>query len=210
MLVVNLQALSCDAHFFWYYLSMLRPTIETCRLWVCILLCFSVTMLSCALKHYLVSAIHTSDSCSYLCPSFLSSDSIIFPFFFEKLFDLQSWLLHAGQNLLGINGSTKNLFFSSLVMAPLIEESMYRGPLFLMEKRIGRYLWWLLAVFLCVIFAFSHRSCGLSLLPLIVLGLTSSWLILKTERFWPSVVLHFLYNFQAIAYPFYQSFIFGD
>ena len=87
---------------------------------------------------------------------------------------------------------------------------MYRGPLFLMESRIGRYIWWFLAIFLCVIFALSHRITGLSLLPLIVLGLTSSWLILKTGRFWPSFALHFLYNFQAIALPFYQSLFFGD
>ena len=188
---------------------MLKPKIETCILWLCILLCFSITMLSCALKYYLVAAIHTSESCSYLCPSFLSHNSIIFPIFFEKLFVLQSWLLHAGQNLLGINGSTTNFIFSSLIMAPLVEESMYRGPLFLMKNKIGRYIWWFLAIFLCVIFALSHRSSGLSLLPLIVLGLTSSWLIMKTKRFWPSVALHFLYNFQAIAFPFYQSCIFG-
>ena len=189
---------------------MPKPKIEIYRLWVCILLCFSVTMLSSALKSYLICAIHTSDSCSYLCPSFLSYDAIIFPIFFEKLFALQSWFLHFGQNLLNINGSTKNLIFSSLIMAPLIEESMYRGPLFLMNHRIGRYVWWFLALFLCLIFALSHRDSGLSLLPLVVLGLTSSWLIIKTGRFWPSVVLHFLYNFQAIAFPLYQSLILGD
>lgn len=188
---------------------MLKTKIEAGRIWLCILLCFSATTLSCALKHYIVSAIHTSDLCSYLCPSFLSRDSIIFPIFFEKLFVLQSWLLHAGQNLLGINGSTTNLIFSTLIMAPLVEESIYRGPLFLMNHKIGRYIWWFLAVFLCVIFALSHRNSGLSLLPLIVLGLASSWLIIKTKRFWPSVALHFLYNFQVIAFPFYQSFIFG-
>ena len=189
---------------------MPKPKIEIYRLWVCILLCFSVTMLSSALKSYLICAIHTSDSCSYLCPSFLSYDAIIFPIFFEKLFALQSWFLHFGQNLLNINGSTKNLIFSSLIMAPLIEESMYRGPLFLMNHKIGRYVWWFLALFLCLIFALSHRDSGLSLLPLVVLGLTSSWLIIKTGRFWPSVVLHFLYNFQAIAFPLYQSLILGD
>ncbi len=189
---------------------MTKPKIEICRLWICILLCFSVTVLSCALKHYLVSAIHTSESCRYLCPSFLSCKSNIFQIFFEKLFVLQSWILHAGQNLLGIKGCTTNLIISSLIMAPLVEESMYRGPLFLLKNKIGRYIWWFLAIFLCVIFALSHRNSGLSLLPLIVLGLTSSWLIVKTKRFWPSVVLHFLYNFQAIAFPFYQIFIFGD
>ncbi|MCK4502160.1 MAG: CPBP family intramembrane metalloprotease [Desulfuromonadales bacterium] len=67
-----------------------------------------------------------------------------------------------------------------------------------------------MASFLCLIFVLSHRVSGLSILPLSVLGLTSSWLIIKTEQFWPSIVLHFLFNLQAVSLPFYQSFLWGD
>lgn len=183
--------------------------IEPFRLWVCILLCFSLTVLTCSLMHYLVCAVHTHDSCRFLCPSYLTKDSIVFPYVLEKLFALQSWLLLVNQNLLGVAGSHKNLIFSNLILAPLVEESMYRGPLYLLKKHVGFRIWWLLAVFLCAIFVLSHRTFGLSILPIIVLGLASSWLVIKTQRFWPSIVLHFLYNFQAISLAFYQSFVWG-
>lgn len=188
---------------------MKKPKIEPFRLWVCILLCFSLTVLTCSLMHYLVCAVHSLDSCRYLCPAYLSKEAIVFPYLLEKWFALQSWLLLVDQNLFGVSGSHANLIFSTLILAPLVEELMYRGPLFLLKKRIGGYVWWALASFLCVIFVLSHRSSGLSVLPLIVLGLASSWLIMKTERFWPSIALHFLFNFQVVSLPFYQSVLWG-
>ncbi len=187
----------------------MKPKIEFIRLWVCILLCFALTVLICSLTHYLVCAVHTHDSCRFLCPSYLSKETIVFPYFLEKWFALQSWLLVVDQNLLGVAGSHRNLIFSNLILAPLVEEAMYRGPLYLLKKHVGFRIWWLLASFLCVIFVLSHGIFGLSVLPIIVLGLASSWLVFKTERFWPSIVLHFLYNFQAISLPFYQSFLWG-
>lgn len=188
---------------------MQKPEIEPFRLWVCIFLCFSLTVLTCSLTHYLICVVHNRDSCSYLCPSYLSKDAIVFPYLLERWFALQSWLLLVDQNLLGIAGSHKNLIFSNLIMAPLVEELMYRGPLFLLKKWIGFHTWWIMAGFLCVIFVLSHRITGLPILPLIVLGLASSWLVLKTERLWPSIALHFWFNFQAISLPFYQSFLWG-
>ncbi len=189
---------------------MQKLKIEPFRVWVCILLCFSLTVLACSLVHYLVCAIHPYDSCHFLFPSYLTKGAIVFPYFLDKWFALQSWLLVVDQNLLVSTGSHNSFMFSTLIMAPLIEESMYRGPLFLLKKHIGFQTWWLLASFLCVIFALSHRISGLSILPLIILGLASSWLIMKTERFWPSIALHFLYNFQAVSLPYYQSFLWGD
>ena len=189
---------------------MLKPPIKPVRLWAYILVCFSLALLTGALKSYLVCAIHTSSACRYLCPSFLANNSFIFPVFLEKLFELQIWVLHIGQNLLGIDGTYKNLIFSSLIMAPVVEELIYRGPLFLLKNRIGLYLWWFLAVFLSVLFAVGHKCAGLSLLPLIVLGLASAWLVMRTKRFWPSIALHFLYNFQAISLSIYQYFLWGN
>ncbi len=91
--------------------------------------------------HYLICAVFSHDSCRFLCPSYLTKDTIVFPFFLEKSFELQSWLLLADRNLLGIAGSHENLIFANLIMAPLIEESMYRGPLFLLKKHIGFNTW---------------------------------------------------------------------
>ncbi|SHJ26972.1 CAAX protease self-immunity [Malonomonas rubra DSM 5091] len=189
---------------------MSKPLIKATQLWVYILVCFSLTVLACALKYYLVCAVHTSSACRYLCPSFLAHDTSSFPIFLNKIFDLQVWVLHIGQNLFGIDGTYKNLIFSNLIMAPVVDELIYRGPLFLLKNRIGLYLWWFLAVCLCVFFAIGHKCAGLSLFPLIIFGLTSSWLVMKTKRFWPCIALHFLYNFQAISLSFYQSFLWGS
>jgi len=38
------------------------------------------------------------------------------------------------------------------------------------------------------------RTGGLALLPLVALGAAGLWLIATTQRFWPAVVLHVLYN----------------
>ena len=189
---------------------MLKTRFENLRLWKYIFFCFSLTVLTCSLKHYLIYAIHTSESCSYLCPAFLGHNGIIFPAFLESLFTLQSWFIHLGQNLFNFTGASKNYLISSLIMAPLIEESIYRGPLFLLKNKVGCYIWWVLAIFLCVIFVLSHRYSGLPLLPLTVLGLASSWLIIKTKKFWPSLSLHFLYNFHVASFYFYQSLASGD
>jgi membrane protease YdiL (CAAX protease family) len=43
-----------------------------------------------------------------------------------------------------------------------------------------------------------------------VLGFSSSWLILKTRRFWPSITLHAIYNFYVMSYPLYQSIFWSD
>lgn len=156
---------------------------------------------------YFVCAIHTTDLCGYFCPSLLSKDMVVIPAFLEKWFALQAWLLRIDQTLLGGHGT---LIFPNLILAPLVEESLYRGPLFLLKDRLSSSVWWFLAVFLGVIFILSHRSFGLTIFPLLVLGLLSSWLVFKTGRLWPSISLHFLYNFQVVSLPYYQSMLWGN
>ena len=131
-------------------------------------------------------------------------------FFLDEIFAVQSWVVLSGENLIAMTAGYKNLVFSGLVMAPLAEEVMYRGPLYLLKSRIGLHTWWVLAIFLATLFAVSHRILGLPLFPIFVLGIASSWLIMETKRFWPSIALHFLYNFQTVAYSFYQSTMFGE
>lgn len=187
-----------------------RKKIIGIDLWKYILLCFATIILFCAFKNYLICLLYNTPSCDYLCPSFFGRNALIIPVFLRKVFDFQSSFLQIGQNTFGISGYERNLLFSSLIMAPLIEESMYRGPLFLLRKHLSLLVWWLLAISLSLLFALSHGVSGLALLPLVVLGLTSSWLIIKTKRFWPSLALHFLFNFYVISYPLYQSLFWGD
>ena len=178
--------------------------------WKYILLCFATIILFCSVKNYLVCLLYSTASCGYLCPSFLGRNLFIVPGSLQKVFGFQSSFLQVGQSIFGISGYERNLLFSSLIMAPLIEESMYRGPLFLLRKHLSVFVWWLLAIFLSVLFALSHGTYGLSLLPVVVLGITSSWLIMRTKRFWPCLTLHFLYNFYVVSYPLYQSLFWGD
>ena len=187
-----------------------RKKIIGLDIWKYILLCFATIILFCSVKNYLVCLLYNTPSCDYLCPSFFGRNVFITPVFLQKVFDFQSSFLQTGQNTLGISGYGRNLLFSSLILAPLIEELMYRGPLFLLRKHLGVFVWWLLAFFLSVLFALSHGIYGVSLLPLVVLGLASSWLIMRTKSFWPCLTLHFLYNFHVVSYPFYQALFWGD
>jgi membrane protease YdiL (CAAX protease family) len=71
------------------------------------------------------------------------------------------------------------------VFAPVFEELIYRGPLFLTRRLKKSFLWWSMGVGLSVLFALSHGRNGLALMPLIILGICSLWLISTTHRFWP-------------------------
>lgn len=173
-------------------------------------ICFSIVVLSCAVKNFFVYLIYDTESCKYLCPAFFGQKGIVVPFIFQKIFDFQSWLLQLGHVLFPSAGHDKNLLFSTLVMAPVVEECMYRGPLFLFRRNLRVIVWWALALLLSALFALSHRVCGLSLLPLLILGVTSSWLLFRGKKFWPCLALHFLYNFYVISYPMYQSLFWGD
>jgi membrane protease YdiL (CAAX protease family) len=188
----------------------MKKNIEVIKIWQYILVSFSLVVLSSALKHYLVCAIYTSAFCSYLCPSVLGRNVIAIPVFLDEIFTLQSWFVLSGENFIGITEGYKNLVFSSLVLAPLAEEVMYRGPLYLLKNRIGLHIWWFLALFMTILFVVSHRILGLPLFPIFILGIASSWLIMETKRFWPCIALHFLYNFQTVAFYFYQSTMFGE
>lgn len=178
--------------------------------WKYIFLSFAVIILFCSVKNYLVYLVYNTPSCKILCPSVFAASVFVVPDFVQKVFDFQSWLLEVGQDAVGITGYVKRLVFSSLVVAPLIEESMYRGPLFLLREHLSVFVWWFFAVFLSALFALSHGFSGLSLLPMFLLGAGSSWLLMTTRKFWPCLVLHFLYNLHVLSNHLYQSLFWGD
>ncbi|OGZ02782.1 MAG: hypothetical protein A3G64_01035 [Candidatus Liptonbacteria bacterium RIFCSPLOWO2_12_FULL_60_15] len=88
-------------------------------------------------------------------------------------------------------------FSKVFVMAPLIEELEWRGPLWLTRRHANRNWWKAAAVVGAVLFTLGHNS-GLGvLIAVFAMALASAWLIRKTERFWPSLVLHAAYNMQV-------------
>ena len=80
---------------------------------------------------------------------------------------------------------------TALVLAPLFEETLFRGVLLpVLARRWGAGLGVLVSA-LC--FALAHLSLG-ELLPLFVLGLGLGWLRLRSGRLGASVVMHSLWN----------------
>ncbi len=175
-----------------------------------ILACLAIVVLTCGLKNYLIVIVSGTALCPYLCSSVLGLDLFFDIPILEQLLEVQTWALEKLQ-------STTNLFLidkwslaTSLIFAPLVEELIYRGPLFLTKKILPNSLWWLIGAGLTLVFALSHGRNGLALLPLITLGICSLWLISTTQRFWPSIVLHFTHNFFFSSVLVYQSLWISD
>ena len=127
-----------------------------------------------------------------------------------QLFEAQTWILEKLQEVSNLVMIDNWYLATSLLFAPVLEELIYRGPLFLSKGLFPNYLWWLIGIGLTVVFALSHGRNGLALLPLFVLGICSLWLISSTQRFWPSIALHFLHNFFFSSVLVYQSLWFSD
>jgi membrane protease YdiL (CAAX protease family) len=170
-----------------------------------ILTCLALVVLSCGLKNYLVVIVSDTALCPYLCSSLLGID-LLFSFpLLEQLFQLQIGVLEKLQSLIDLILIDRWNIATGFVFAPVFEELVYRGPLFLTRKMVNRSLWWLLGIALSLVFALSHGRNGLALFPLIILGICSLWLISTTHRFWPSVVLHMAHNFFFLSLLVYQS-----
>ena len=178
---------------------------QVASIWLRILACLAVVVLTCGLKNYLIVIISGTVLCPYLCPSVFEVD-----FFFSfpllgQLFQAQIWILEKSQSIIDLILIDRWNIATSLVFAPVFEELMYRGPLFLTRRLANYSMWWLIGLGLSLAFALSHGRTGLVLLPLIILGICSLWLISTTRRFWPSIALHFLHNFFFSSILVYQS-----
>ena len=163
--------------------------------WKYVFVCLAVVILTVARKNYLVYLFADTTLCVYLCPSMFSARPFAPPVPLGWLFTLQIWIQENTQA--GFDALLPDQFclFTALVGAPLIEEGLYRGPLYLTKAYSRRWVWWSAALVLSAVFALSHARMGLSLLPLFLLGTSAAWLIMKTDRFWPSLALHALFNF---------------
>jgi membrane protease YdiL (CAAX protease family) len=146
----------------------------------------------------------------YLCPAVFPGElHFAFPWL-ESLHEALTWLLERTQGL------ADSLFLdpwnlaSLLVLAPVLEEVVFRGPLYLVRGRMPAQLWWSIGTVFALAFALSHGRHGVALLPLFVLGVCGLWLIANSRRFWPVVALHWLYNFFISSLLIYHSLMLGD
>jgi len=183
------------------------PTVQIFRN---IMIGLAVTLLVCALKNYIVHLINGTYWCQYLCPSVFGWETITAIPLLEYLFQSQEWLLSSSQALLDRIITDERRLFGLLIAAPVIEEVIYRGPMYLSKKFSNRPVWWIFGAALAVLFSLSHEQYGIALLPLMVMGLYNLWLVSATRRLWPAILLHSLFNFVISSYSIYPSIWFGD
>jgi membrane protease YdiL (CAAX protease family) len=183
---------------------------KVCLIWYRVLACLAVVVLACALKNYLIAIISGTALCPYLCSSLFGVD-IFFSFpLLGQLFQVQIWVLEKLQSIIDLILTDRWKVATSFVFAPVVEELIYRGPLFLSRRVSSNFLWWLMGIGLSVLFALSHGRNGLALFPLISLSICSLWLISNTRHIWPSIMLHFLHNFFFLSILVYQSMMVSD
>jgi membrane protease YdiL (CAAX protease family) len=178
--------------------------------WLYILVCFAIATLVCAAKNYLSVSLLGTPVCGLLCPSVFGNRALDLPASLDWLFGLQVGTEAHLQNIFDAWLHDRYLLMTGLVVAPVLEEGIYRGPLYLLRKWSDHPLWWLGALLTTVLFALSHSVALLALIPLATLGFVSAWLIARTGKFWRSLTLHFFYNFFLLSVTLYQSLYWMD
>jgi membrane protease YdiL (CAAX protease family) len=191
-------------------MNRFQPRAGLLDTWTAILVCFAVAALVCAAKNYISVALLNTPVCGFLCPSIFGDRAFPSPEALSWLFSLQISAEAQLQTVFNQLLHDRHLLLTGLVVAPALEEGLYRGPLYLFRSRAGTPAWWIAAALLATLFALSHSVAPLSLLPLIMLGVLAAALIAHTGRFWPCIVLHFLYNFFMLSITVLQSFYWAD
>ncbi len=86
---------------------------------------------------------------------------------------------------------------TAVVVAPLAEETFFRGFLFAgISKRWG-YSWGVIVS--GAVFAVAHFGSG-GLVPIFILGMLLAWLYKRTGSVWPCILAHFAYNSLALLF----------
>ncbi|HAV63108.1 MAG TPA: hypothetical protein DCY13_12180 [Verrucomicrobiales bacterium] len=80
---------------------------------------------------------------------------------------------------------------TSIVLAPIVEETLFRGILFPVIHQSGypKIAWWGTSLF----FAFSHANLQ-AMIPLTVLALMLTWLYVKTDSLVAPIIAHGTFN----------------
>ncbi|MFH1978910.1 MAG: CPBP family intramembrane glutamic endopeptidase [Patescibacteria group bacterium] len=87
-----------------------------------------------------------------------------------------------------------------IIQFPLLEELYFRAPLWFTRKYSRRPTWIFFLFFSGILFGFGHGDRPLAMaIVLSFLGLATGWLILKTNKLWPSICLHAAYNLVVIS-----------
>lgn len=175
-----------------------------------VLVGLSIIILVCAVKNYVAFFVRDTFLCHYLCPSAFGLEFLQEAAGFKQLFLAQQWLLSLHQETANRLFVDRWNLVACLITAPVIEEFIYRGPMYLTRAWASRKSWWLCGLLLVCAFALSHGRSGVALLPTLALGAYNLWLVAKTGALWPAITLHFLYNFFFMSVLLYQSIWISD
>ena len=81
----------------------------------------------------------------------------------------------------------------TVLFAPILEELQFRGLIFWYLKRHPHSKWFA-AFTTSVLFAAMHNRAFAYQFLIFVLGMILAWTAIKTRRFYPSMIVHALYN----------------
>lgn len=111
----------------------------------------------------------------------------------------ESWLMaYAEQSNMLVEGSTLAIIISTMVMAPLIEELIFRG---LMLSRLRKGMSDNAAILVCaLIFGLAHGQI-IWMVYTFALGLVMGLVAVKSESIIPSLVLHMAFNICGVIIP---------
>ena len=88
------------------------------------------------------------------------------------------------------------------VLAPLVEETFFRG--FLFQGFRARYGWLKSMLLSSAIFAIAHLDPA-SLIPTFILGSVLAYLYHRSNSIWPGVILHLTVNTFGLAFVYFVS-----
>ena len=100
--------------------------------------------------------------------------------------------------LRGSEGALYALAGATIVVAPLVEEYLFRGLLFRAMQR--EWPLWAAAALSAGFFAVMHPFAAWP--PVFVLGIASAWLFARSGNLLPSMILHATYNAVVVLVPF--------
>jgi uncharacterized protein len=95
-----------------------------------------------------------------------------------------------GQENLGI------LIFTGVVLAPLVEETFFRG--FVYSGLQQKYSWKVAALISSLLFAIAHMQL-VALIPTFLMGFVLAYLYQRSKSIWPGIILHLVVNSFAFS-----------
>ena len=94
------------------------------------------------------------------------------------------------------------LIFTGVILAPLIEETFFRG--FVFSGLQQKYSWKVAALISSFLFAVAHMQL-VALIPTFLMGLVLAYLYQRSKSIWPGIILHLIVNSFAFGMIYLMS-----